>query len=51
VLVEKDRAQRLYFVVETKSSLFTDDVPDREGRILLGQRKRGCTRVHHGEGR
>ena len=31
VLVEKDSAERLYFVVETKSSLFTDDLRDKEG--------------------
>jgi type III restriction enzyme len=30
VLVEKDGLERLYFVVETKSSLFTDDLRDRE---------------------
>ena len=30
VLVEQDGAQRLYFVVETKSSLFTDDLRDKE---------------------
>jgi type III restriction enzyme len=30
VLVEKDGAERLYFVVETKSSLFTDDLRDKE---------------------
>jgi type III restriction enzyme len=30
VLVEKDGAERLYFVVETKSSLFADDLRDRE---------------------
>jgi type III restriction enzyme len=30
VLVEKDGAVRLYFVVETKSSLFTDDLRDKE---------------------
>jgi type III restriction enzyme len=30
VLVEKDEAERLYFVVETKSSLFTDDLRDKE---------------------
>lgn len=30
VLVEQDDAQRLYFVVETKSSLFTDDLRDKE---------------------
>ena len=31
VLIEKDGTERLYFVVETKSSLFTDDIRDREG--------------------
>ena len=31
VLVEKDGAERLYFVVETKGSLFTDDLRDKEG--------------------
>ena len=31
VLVEKDGTERLYFVVETKSSLFTDDLRDKEG--------------------
>jgi type III restriction enzyme len=30
VLVEKDGEERLYFVVETKSSLYTDDLRDRE---------------------
>jgi type III restriction enzyme len=30
VLVEKDGAERLYFVVETKSSLFLDDLRDKE---------------------
>ena len=30
VLIEEDNAQRLYFVVETKSSLFTDDLRDKE---------------------
>jgi type III restriction enzyme len=30
VLVEKDGAEHLYFVVETKSSLFTDDLRDKE---------------------
>ncbi len=30
VLVEKDGAERLYFVVETKSSLFTDELRDKE---------------------
>ena len=31
ILVEKDGAERLYFVVETKSSLFPDDIRDKEG--------------------
>jgi type III restriction enzyme len=30
VLVEKDGVEKLYFVVETKSSLFTDDLRDKE---------------------
>jgi len=30
VLVEEDDTQHLYFVVETKSSLFTDDLRDKE---------------------
>jgi type III restriction enzyme len=30
VLVEQDGAERLYFVVETKSSLFIDDLRDKE---------------------
>ena len=30
VLVERNGAERLYFVVETKSSLFTDDLRDKE---------------------
>ncbi|HET6145563.1 MAG TPA: DEAD/DEAH box helicase family protein [Candidatus Acidoferrales bacterium] len=30
VLVEKDGTERLYFVVETKSSLFTDDLRNKE---------------------
>jgi len=38
VLVEKDGAVRLYFVVETKSSLFTDDLRDRENaKIKCGE--------------
>lgn len=30
VLLQKDGVQRLYFVVETKSSLFADDLRDKE---------------------
>ncbi|WP_218243114.1 type III restriction-modification system endonuclease [Comamonas fluminis] len=31
VLIEREGQERLYFVVETKSSLFEDDLRDREG--------------------
>ena len=31
VLVDNDGEERLYFVVETKSTLFTDDLRDKEG--------------------
>ena len=38
VLVEMDGAERLYFVVETKSSLFTDDLRDKEAaKIKCGE--------------
>ena len=38
VLVSKDGAERLYFVVETKSSLFIDDLRDKEsGKIECGK--------------
>jgi type III restriction enzyme len=38
VLIEKDDAERLYFVVETKGSLFTDDLRDKEsGKIECGK--------------
>ena len=38
VLVEKDGVECLYFAVETKSSLFTDDIRDREsGKISCGE--------------
>ena len=38
VMVEKDGAERLYFVVETKSSLFTDDMRDKESaKIRCGE--------------
>ena len=40
VLVEKDGAERLYFVVETKSSLFTDDLRDKESAKIA------CGRAH-----
>jgi type III restriction enzyme len=38
VLVEHDNAERLYFVVETKSSLFTDDLRSKESaKIACGK--------------
>ena len=38
ILLEKDGAERLYFVVETKSSLFTDDLRDKESaKIKCGE--------------
>ena len=38
VLVEKDGDERLYFVVETKSGLFTDDLRDKESaKIKCGE--------------
>lgn len=38
VLVAEDDAQRLYFVVETKSSLFADDLRDKESaKIVCGK--------------
>jgi type III restriction enzyme len=38
VLVEKDGTERVYFVVETKSTLFTDDLRDKEsGKIECGR--------------
>ena len=40
MLIEKDGAQRLYFVVETKSSLFTDDLRDKESAKIE------CGRAH-----
>lgn len=40
VLVETDGEERLYFVVETKNSLFTDDIRDREGAKII------CGRAH-----
>ncbi len=38
ILIEKDGTERLYFVVETKSSLFTDDLRDKESaKIKCGE--------------
>jgi type III restriction enzyme len=39
VLIDRDGAERLYFVVETKSSLYADDLRDRErAKIQCGER-------------
>lgn len=39
VLVEKDGAERLYFVVETKESLFAEDLREKEGaKIKCGEK-------------
>lgn len=40
VLVDRNGEERLYFVVETKSSLFTEDLRDREGAKIE------CGRAH-----
>jgi type III restriction enzyme len=40
VLLDKDGSQRLYFVVETKSSLFTDDLRNKESAKIE------CGRAH-----
>ena len=40
VLVEKDGEERLYFVVETKGSLFTEDLRDKESAKIE------CGKVH-----
>ena len=40
MLIEKDVAERLYFVVETKSSLFTDDLRDKESAKIE------CSKAH-----
>lgn len=38
ILIEKDGVERLYFVVETKSSLFIDDLRDRErAKVTCGE--------------
>lgn len=46
VLVEKDEQERLYFVVETKSSLFIDDLRDKESaQIKCGEAHFAALRV------
>ena len=47
VLVEKDGGERLYFVVETKSGLFTDDLRDKErAKIECGKAHFKALAVH-----
>lgn len=51
VLVEKDGTERLYFVVETKSSHFTDDIRDKEkGKIKCGEAHFAELATHQSEG-
>ena len=46
VLVEQDGAERLYLVVETKSSLFAQDLRDKEGaKITCGKAHFGALQV------
>ncbi|MBL8481768.1 MAG: DEAD/DEAH box helicase family protein [Rhodocyclaceae bacterium] len=52
VLVEQDDAQRLYFVVETKSSLFEDDLRNKErGKIECGSAHFGALAVQENPAR
>ncbi len=47
VLVEQDGAERLYLVVETKSSLFSDDLREKEvAKITCGKAHFGALNVH-----
>jgi len=43
VLIEKDNEERLYFVVESKGSLFTEDLRDSE------EAKINCAKKHFKE--
>ena len=46
VLVEQDGGERLYFVVETKSSAFLDDLRDKErAKVKCGEAHFGALRV------
>ncbi len=48
VLVDKDGTERLYFVVETKSSLFTDDLRDKESaKIKCGEAHFAALATHN----
>lgn len=52
VVVEKDGAERVYFVVETKSSLFTDDLRDKElSKIECGKAHFKALEVHESPAR
>lgn len=43
VLIEKNGSKRLFFVVQTKSSVFTDDPRDRESIKIK------CGKAHFGD--
>jgi type III restriction enzyme len=48
VLIDKDGTERLYFVVETKHSLFTDDLRDKESaKIQCGEAHFAELTAHH----
>jgi type III restriction enzyme len=48
VLVDKDGTERLYFVVETKSSPFTDDLRDKESaKIKCGEAHFAALAAHN----
>jgi type III restriction enzyme len=48
VLVDKDGTERLYFVIETKSSLFTDDLRDKESaKIKCGEAHFAALATHN----
>ena len=46
MLVEQDGSERLYFVVEAKSSAFLDDLRDKErAKVKCGEAHFGALRV------
>lgn len=52
ILIEKDGGDRLYFVVETKSGLFTDDLRDKErAKIECGKAHFNALAVHENPAR
>ena len=48
MLVNKDGTRRLYFVVETKSSLFTDDLRNKESAKIECGFTMGCKGLQAG---